>query len=80
MYRTAHLFSEAIEHEDEPNEGASPSNGSIVKHREVKAPIVNYPSIAEDKVHLNSLLTDPDASDIISLSCFSRPIARTAKI
>ena len=40
---------------------------------------MNYPSIMEDKQNLNSVLNDTSAKDVISLSCFSRPMNRTQK-
>jgi len=73
QFHAAHLFTEAAEKAEEAvgEGGASPASSPV---KEPKPPgTVNYPSIAEQKANLNSILNDPEASDVISLSCFSRP-------
>lgn len=47
--------------------------------KEIKPPVASYPSVMEDKELLNSVLNDANAKDVISLSCFSRPLNRTQR-
>lgn len=72
MFRATHLFCDTPEKEEEPADGAAGP-------KEIKFPIPTYPSISEEKEHLNSILTDPSAKDVISLSCFSRPMNNRAQ-
>jgi hypothetical protein len=48
--------------------------------KDLKPPSVSYPVIMEEKQYLNSVLNDENAKDVISLSCFSRPLNRTQKL
>lgn len=75
MYRATHLFYESPDHGDEsPGEGQnSPTKDGGNKI----PPTMKYPYLNEEKKQLNSALTDPDHYDMISLSCFSRPLTKS---
>jgi hypothetical protein len=79
MFRAPHIFCRQEGNEEVISPGDGGSSPVMIREKESKPPLFEYPIISDDKVHLNSILSDPDAEDVISMSCFSRPMTRSQK-
>ena len=74
MYRATHLFYETPQGDDEQGEIIQGECSRAVRN-------AVYPSIGGEKGNLNSAVYDQDSSqDVISLSCFTRPLPKTVRI
>ena len=74
MFRATHLFYETPQGDDEQGDNMQGESSKTVRN-----PV--YPSIGGEKGNLNSAVYDqnPSSSDVISLSCFTRPLPKTVR-